>query len=595
MAPRTKHRAAGRSRWAAIGAAIAVTLGGGGLLTASASVTSGVRNVFVPITPCRLFDTRPAPDNVGTRVGALAAGETFHTAGTGTHGNCTIPATATALSMNVSIISPTASSFLTVFPDDQPRPLTANLVWAAGQAATPNAVTVGLSATGTVGFYNLSGTVQIAADVVGYYDDHSFDDRYYTKTEVDAKIAAGPQGATGAQGPIGPQGPAGAAGANGAAGATGATGATGPGVRGFASIATLVNAGNVGLNASIAVGFDGLPVITYYDAGNGDLDLIRCTARDCTSASAPKVLASTGDQGRNSDVAISAAGIPVVVYDDTSNTAVKYTRCSDATCASTGTVSLSGAAGGSNPAAAIMPNGAIYTVFRSPQNNGDLYGNLCSNDSCAAVGQPLIIHQGALGSDNVGDFASIAAGSDGNPVIAYYDTTNADLRVVHCLNATCVNTLFVDVDSTGHVGQYTSIAIGTDGFPIIAYYDQDNAHLKVAHCADIACAASTKFTVDSSAGVGTNTSMVIGTDGLPVISYYDATNTRLKVAKCTVLDCSASTNVVVDDTFDDGSQGTSIALGADGFPVIAYNELNSVNLLKMAKCGDQTCRPMPPG
>ena len=48
-----------RSRWAAIGAAVAVSLGTGGLLTASATVSEGERAIFVPITPCRLLDTRP--------------------------------------------------------------------------------------------------------------------------------------------------------------------------------------------------------------------------------------------------------------------------------------------------------------------------------------------------------------------------------------------------------------------------------------------------------------------------------------------------------------------------------------------------------
>ncbi len=181
-----------RSRWAAIGAAVAVAMGGTGLLTASASVDSGERTVFVPITPCRLLDTRPAPDNVGGRATPLGAGDTLVAPVRGTNGNCTIPSDAVAVSLNVVIIDPTASSYLTVFPSDAPRPLSSSLNWVARQAPTPNAVTVDLSTDGSASFFNLAGTVHVAADVVGYYADHRHDDRYFTKVQTEQLVADQP-------------------------------------------------------------------------------------------------------------------------------------------------------------------------------------------------------------------------------------------------------------------------------------------------------------------------------------------------------------------------------------------------------------------
>ena len=50
-----------------------------------------------------------------------------------------------------------------------PRPTASNLNFTAGSPPTPNQVTVGLSATGAIGVYNLSGTVDIIVDIVGYY------------------------------------------------------------------------------------------------------------------------------------------------------------------------------------------------------------------------------------------------------------------------------------------------------------------------------------------------------------------------------------------------------------------------------------------
>lgn len=178
----------GRSRW--FGAGLAVALGLGGLVPSDvgASVSSGERSVFVPITPCRLFDTRPAPDTVGPRPAALGAGETFTVVARGVQGNCNLPADATAVAMNVAVIGGTANSFLTVFPAGGTLPLSANLNWVAGQPPTPNKVDIGLSADGRLSFYNFAGTVNVAADVTGYYVDHTHDDRYYRKDEVDSKL-----------------------------------------------------------------------------------------------------------------------------------------------------------------------------------------------------------------------------------------------------------------------------------------------------------------------------------------------------------------------------------------------------------------------
>ena len=205
------------SRWAACLAVIAALAGGGGLLSASASGSSAASS-FVPITPCRLLDTRAA-NRVGSRATPLAATETLATAAWGTNGNCTIPSGTTGLSMNVVAVNPTAASFLTVFPSDQPLPLSSNLNWIADQAPTPNAVTVAVSSDGRISFYNNAGTVDIAVDIVGYYEP---------STSGGAVGPAGPAGPAGAVGPTGATGPAGATGPQGPIGLTGIPGPPGP-------------------------------------------------------------------------------------------------------------------------------------------------------------------------------------------------------------------------------------------------------------------------------------------------------------------------------------------------------------------------------
>jgi hypothetical protein len=181
-----------RSRWAAIGAAVAVTLGAGGIGLVNATNPAGAVT-FVPITPCRLADTRPNPADAGLggRDTPLGAGETFTLDANGNLGQCTaIPQTATGVSMNATSVNPTAPTFITIWPADATRPLASSLNALPGEPPTPNGVTTELSPTGEFSVYNLAGTVDVVIDINGYYIDHEHDDRYYTEDQIDASMPA---------------------------------------------------------------------------------------------------------------------------------------------------------------------------------------------------------------------------------------------------------------------------------------------------------------------------------------------------------------------------------------------------------------------
>jgi uncharacterized coiled-coil protein SlyX len=130
---------------------------------------------FVPVSPCRLMDLR-AGSNVGPRSTPIEEEETYVLQITGSNGDCTIPGDAAGVAMNVTALNATASSFLQLWPADEARPTQSNLNYLPGQAPTPNKVDVKLSPTGAVGVFNRFGTVDVIADVVGYYTNSGLAD-----------------------------------------------------------------------------------------------------------------------------------------------------------------------------------------------------------------------------------------------------------------------------------------------------------------------------------------------------------------------------------------------------------------------------------
>ncbi len=165
-----------RTRWAAVGAAVAITLGAGGIGITNAATSSGEKPIFKPIEPCRLVDVRPAPEQVGPRSAPLGPGEIFTLSGWGAVGECNLPSGTTALSLNVTAVGATEQTFLTVYPGSGTPPKASSLNPTPGHAPTPNAVNVDLDAAGAFSVFNNRGNVNVLIDVVGVYDDHTHTD-----------------------------------------------------------------------------------------------------------------------------------------------------------------------------------------------------------------------------------------------------------------------------------------------------------------------------------------------------------------------------------------------------------------------------------
>jgi hypothetical protein len=208
----------------------------------------------------------------------------------------------------------------------------------------------------------------------------------------------------------------------------------------------------------------------------------------------------------------------------------------------------------------------------------------CGNPACT-TGNTLVTLDGATDGNGA---SHIAIPPDGLPVVSYADvTTTVTVKLLKCGNPACTSGNTV---ATIGNGWPNAVAVGADGLPVIAYKDAAILGLKVAKCGNPACTAGTVITtVDPTSQVGDAPTVVIGADALPVISYLDGDAFSLKVAKCGTPGCTAGNTVTtVDDPLDQLHNYTSIAIGADGLPVIGYWAVGD-GAVKVAKCGDPAC------
>jgi hypothetical protein len=336
----------------------------------------------------------------------------------------------------------------------------------------------------------------------------------------------------------------------------------------------------------MTIGVDGLGLISYLDATNGDLRVAHCNDVACTSA-AVNTLDSLGIVGYFTSVTIGADGLGLISYYDATNSNLKVARCNDVACTSA-TVSTVDTGGGNDVgqyASVTIGTDGLGLISYYDGTNGDLKVAHCNNVACtsAVVSTPDAV--GDVGSDT-----SVTIGFDGLGLISYHDGTNGDLKVAHCNDVGCTGATLSTVDTGGgdDVGQHGSITVGQDGLGLISYLDATNNNLKVAHCNDVACTSAAVNTLDSMGFTGWYTSVTIGADGLGLISYYDYANTTLKVAHCNDAACTSAASSTLDGTGFTGWY-TAVTIGSDGLPLISYYDWIGIGDLKVAHCANVFC------
>ncbi len=370
------------------------------------------------------------------------------------------------------------------------------------------------------------------------------------------------------------------------------------------TIVAVDSAGNVGRAASLALDASGNPVIAYEDQTNGDLKLAHCNDANCAGGDESTVAVdhigfAVDFSSGYASLALDASGHPVIAYDDLANDDLKLAHCNDANC--------NPSVNGPESIVALDTDGI---TGRYPSLKLDAGGNPVIAYYDAADGDMKLVHcndadcdpaangpESITSVDAAGRYLSLALDAAGYPVISYlYYTADADLRLAHCNDANCAggDESIVAVDTPGFVGSETSLALDASGNPAISYFDQTNFDLKLARCNDPNCAGNDESLVSlPDAGyIGSNTSLALDGSDDPVIVFYDHLHTDLRLVHCNDAKCTGGneTVVVLETTGGWGGSDVSLALDGGGNPAIAYYDPANHDL-KLARCDDGNCLP----
>ena len=120
---------------------------------------------FVPLTPCRIADTRKSTFPAGFGTPAISGGTTRDFVISDS--SCGIPNSALGYSLNVAVVPSGPLGFITVWPAGQPQPVTATLNSTDGRVKS-NAAIVPAGTGGAISVF-ATNTTDVVLDINGYF------------------------------------------------------------------------------------------------------------------------------------------------------------------------------------------------------------------------------------------------------------------------------------------------------------------------------------------------------------------------------------------------------------------------------------------
>jgi hypothetical protein len=212
------------------------------------------------------------------------------------------------------------------------------------------------------------------------------------------------------------------------------------------NVTTVIDGGGSNLRgafASVAVPSDGFPVIAYTDDQNSDLKIAKCSNSACSAGATLTTVDSVGNVGKGASIAIGLDGLPVVSYVDSTNSRLRVVKCGNAACNASNSINVVESdplffVGGTTTSITIPADGLPIIGYVAFANSFTLRVAKCSNSACSGASIRTWPDANTTVELPPGRIA-LAVGADGLPAVSYYDHVAQDVKLLKCSNAACRN------------------------------------------------------------------------------------------------------------------------------------------------------------
>ena len=323
----------------------------------------------------------------------------------------------------------------------------------------------------------------------------------------------------------------------------------------------------------------GFPVFISHDSFDEALKITTCTDPACQN-SITNVIQNT-QSGTHASMEFNSNGFPIISFNG--NSGLSLAICNNALCDNP-TIKILSA---SNPGFynSLKLKDDIPYVSHFDGDRGQLFLSFCSSVTCDVQITRITIDGST--EISVGAFSSLAFSLNNSPIISYYDVDNADLKIAVCSNSSCSGRQILTLDGEdAMVGEYSSIAVRQNGLPTISYYDSTNAELKIMYCDTSDCSFNLIQTIDSDGDVGKRSSLLLTQDDLPIISYEDSTSSKVKVAVCGQESCESNliqpTIMRISNDISSGVANNALGINSQGFPTLAFIQEGTLKIAQFS-------------
>ncbi len=283
---------------------------------------------------------------------------------------------------------------------------------------------------------------------------------------------------------------------------------------------------------SLAMRSDGRPVMAFQEADFPWVASILVCANPVCSAGAKRVIDPTQNTGYGTAVVVRSDHRPIVLYNQSSPSALRLHVCSDSNC----------------------DDGVIHVI---------------EADAFTAGPAPMVVR------------------SDDRAMVVYRSTALNALRRYSCDDADCSSGSVVTLDANDGSGGAISIALRANGVPVIAY-NRASVGLRLFNCGTAECTSGSSTLLIGNTVTVISTHVVVRPDGRPLVVYRDFTNNDVRLFDCNNVSCSSGAVRIIPNSGN--PEKPTLRIRANGLPQVVFAQFGAPdNPLWLVDCIDGAC------